>query len=265
MALVRRHWKLALLNVLLLCLAVAALIYKLGISQQRTVGATTGPTVATSGQLDLPSYSQISSIREELCLTNRDLAAMGCNGSTARALFSALLSWYRQSQPAINQAIQSEVTAQANLRDVIRRIQVGPCDESALSQVSSLRTAVASATTNRQALVGQASDLIQQKLNNGQSTIWRSAKSNQNLPEQYRYTPDLSATESQSLLQLVRGTQFSTGGRSVDDSTIITTARRSAMASAQASVEANLSAVAAAEQEILPTPAAFGSPVRQPQ
>src|SRR2546421_4400862 len=101
MALVRRHWKLALINCLLILLAAGLLTYRL--MRGRAIAQTPPPTSQPTAAIDPVTYCRIRDLRGRLSLTNRDLAAMGCTQQQAADVLSALLEWCGTNQATFDQ------------------------------------------------------------------------------------------------------------------------------------------------------------------
>jgi hypothetical protein len=251
MALVRRHWKLALLNCLLILAAVGLLVHRL---MRSGAVAQTPPSPATQpSAIDAVSYCRVQDLRGRLFLTNRDLAAMGCTQEQAAGVLSALLQWHSTNQSSFEQIEQSQRSAQQQLADAIRRVNSGPRNATLLNQVKTLQQQEQSANAQRQALVEQAMATIQSHLTSAQQQIWQTARSNAAVAERYRYLSDLSAAASAALsAAAVKYGAGSPQAQQVEQSVLGT--RLNDLNTSIAAIGQNIAAVIAAEAAVLPVP-----------
>jgi hypothetical protein len=263
MALVKRHWKLALFN-LLLILGVGVWI------AQRVMHTTVGAQVVNGGgggggggggapgtqptPLDPLTLTRMAELRRSLALENRDLAALGCSQQQASQVLSALLSWYQANTTGWSQAEAAEQNAWAALQEANHSINVGPKNPTLLAQRAGLKQGLTSARLARQTFFESANSSVSGNLNGNQSTTWGIAKANRDLLERYRYAASISAGNARKLtVALLKYGQSAEAVRSLESS-LLGANPAAALNSIEATVAGNIDAVLTAEAQTLPAP-----------
>jgi hypothetical protein len=257
MAAIRRHWKLAVLNALLIGGVLAALItYMVRTStpvakaQAASSGSTASPAppANTPVPTDPVVYARIATLRQRIALENVDLAALGCSQSQASSIFSTLLTWYQANQGTWAQAEQAEQSARNDLQETSRLINVGPKNDTVISQFSTQQQAIATAVAARQQVEQSAATAVAGLLTSSQNTLWNTIQANAAAPEFYRFAPSLTADElSQIQASLGKGQTVSTD--------TLSTSQWNAIRSVIATQNQSIDGVAAAEMTVLPPPA----------
>ncbi len=216
--------------------------------QQPTGQSQTSALAAAPG-----AWSQIQALRQELCLTNTDLAAMGLSQQDATRLLQTLVDWRESHAQAWEQAEREvRVTNQA-VRQAYSRIHVGPRDEALVASLPALKQAAQQAQTQRKQVLEAAAQAVAMQLSSQAQTIWQTARGNTDLPEQYRYAPNLSREDKAKLLTPARRLASDRDRRDLEQS-VLAGYRASAVEQARVNINANLEAVTAAEAQVLPTP-----------
>jgi hypothetical protein len=262
MALVRRHWKLALVNLLILIVVTAGgLVYwlrmpaKSAFAQAVSSVPATQPsssTFATAFQ-QLQDYMRIRQLRQQLCLTQRDLVAMACTQAQATAILGGLKSWYQTNSGAWTTAIQQENIARGNLQEAIRETNAGTSNNS--QSIPSLQQSLANAQQQTQQLLGTAASTISQQLSAQQIQIWQAACANTSAPDQYRYVPGLSASQAQQLAVAIYRSRSDAGALASAEQNILTQSQEQSLSNTAANLtQSSVSNILAAEQQVLPLP-----------
>ena len=275
MAIVKRHW--GKLCGLLTVLAIAALLAHLydGLSAKADSGTPAPalasplapiptPTTGPAGK-DRVTAGGIRVLRQRLCLTNQDLAAMGCSKDAASALLNDLVSWYQSNKDALAQTQKSINTTSRDLQSAQLQMNVGSDDPQLPAKLLQLQKAHVLAWMDQVKLVQQCKEQIAAKLSDSQKAAWIAAQGNGSLPVQYRYIPGLKPDQRKALANAseaaARAAALGKGGSSGQSLTtvegqILTDAQKSARDSAQAALAQNLAAVAQADKAVLETTAA---------
>ncbi len=199
------------------------------------------------------AWSQVQALRQELCLTNTDLAAMGLSQQDAARLLQTLVDWQESHAQACEQAEREVRLTSRAVREAYSRIHVGPRDEVLLASLPGLKLAAQRAQAQRKQVVEAAAQAVAMQLSSQAQTIWQTARGNTDLPDQYRYAPNLSREDKAKLLTPARRLASDRDRRDLEQS-VLAGYRASAMEQARVNINANLDAVTAAEAQVLPTP-----------
>jgi hypothetical protein len=253
MALVRRHWKLALFNLLVISIAAGLLLYRLNGSHTAVASSPETPATQTSQVLDIPTYSRIQDIRKRVGLTNRDLAALGCDQDQATTVLNQIVQWYQSNQTQLTTAESTESAAHEAYDEAVVRVNTGPRSQEALDQIGPSRqaylTAAAQHTTIYNGVIGAVSSV----LSSAQAQSWQTARANGGLPERYRYIPELNGeTMAQLQFALSKYGEGSPQAQSLEQT--IDGGSASAIGAVESNIQNNLNAVIAAEGQVLPLP-----------
>jgi hypothetical protein len=264
MAAIRKHWKLAVLNVLLIVGMLGILTWYMVRSGSPVATAQSVSSGWSSGTASPPAnsptptdpivYARIETLRQRIALSNMDLAAMGCSQAQASSVFSTLLTWYQANQGTWSQAEQNETSARNDLQETWRLINVGPKDDNVLSQLPTKQQNITTAVSARQQVEQTAANAVAGVLTSSQNTLWMTIQANAAVPDVYRFAPSLSA-------QQVTQIQASLAKGQVVPTDTLTASQWSVIQSVIAAQNQTANGVAAAEQTVLPAPAiASGNP-----
>jgi hypothetical protein len=251
MALLRKHWKLALCE----CLAViVAVSIGLRFWAHRTAVADTSTSVAAPSSpttqqtaTDGLTYSRISYLRQQLALTSLDLGAMGLTQAQATTVLSNVLNWYNANQASWGALEQAQINNQNSVQEAWREINVGPANQTLLSQLPTLQQNLTSSTQAFQQFLQSATSVVSPALSTSQQQVWATAQANLSAPVQYRYAPSLTPAFVSTL-----STALAKGQTVV--STSLSVEQQQAIAAAQAEQAESMPGVLAAEQAVLPPP-----------
>lgn len=200
MALVKRHWKPALLS-----MTVIGLVIALGWAASALTGqpAAHGDAVAEEPimELDTDAWSDIRRLRRELSLENGDLAGIGCDMARAAAVLGSVKQWYFTNEEALRQRTRSVNEARAQVRRTQRRVHMGPRDEAVLRQLADRKTALQQAEAQRKALVDQLIPVVQSRLTQPQATAWSAVRNARAVGGfgKYVYASGLTAQQAEQL------------------------------------------------------------------
>jgi hypothetical protein len=265
MAVVKKHWKFfvaQLIAITIIAISCVVWLQKSTIRAEVPGGSPPG-TSNSAGALDPLVYSRVAELRSELALTNVDLAAMGCSGPVSRQVLTQLVTWTQQNAERWNQAEQAVLAADRALTEAHRKLNVGPRDESLLTQVATLKTARTTAADAKAALLVEAGSAVESLLAPAQRQIWQDARANKSLPEQFRFAANLTPQE----LASIKTNYARRGGDSAQGRQVVQQLLGGTRAATAAAVRANRAAVQSdvctAEAEMIVPPAIF-APTTQP-
>lgn len=243
MAVLRRHWKMAVFNGIVLITLLAASLYLVA---QRGATAATTEQGAEAVVIDVTEYSRLRELRAATALTALDLASVGCNEQQAEAVLTALRGWYAANAAGLEQAISAERSAERAMDDAVRLINVGPRDEALLGRVPSLRQTLARVRSTREELFAQGAGVAMAAgLSPTQVQGLQVAVANDALPEALRYVAGLSADQKEAARVAAAKRQ---------DLGAIDSSARATYASVIANRGQFMEGVLAAEERVLPVP-----------
>jgi len=244
-ALVKRHW----ISVSLLVFVVALLIgWVLRIHLFAGVREALADTSETPPQqqptMDPVDYGKVQQIRQELCLTNFDLAVMGCSQEAATNVLTALSSWYQSHRAELVTAEQSVLEKQRQLHEAVKNVNVGPRSEGNLAQMPTLQQNAQAATQQRNAIVESAVQALSATLTAEQNQLWLTARANAATTSHYRYVPNIT----QAQLKVVQSSPDPLADQ------VLSADQKQAFITAAANSVQFFSGVTAAEAVVLPVP-----------
>lgn len=204
MAAIRRNWWRAFLVVGIIGL-LATLGWWPGFARDGGRGLPEAVAkLAEPYAIDEVTYERVSALRGELCLSDADLAAVGCSQAQAEAVLSGLLRWYAQNKTRLEEAERACRIASADLRELNTKIRVGPRDEMAIASLPRHQVALAEARAGRASLIEEAAAAAGASMPAQGLAIWAAARSREDLPDRFRYAPELSAEQVAALKQAYR-------------------------------------------------------------
>ncbi len=240
------------------------------VAQEATGGET---AAAQEGGLDRATRDRIRGLRRQLGLANEDLAALGCSQVDAKEVLGALRTWYETNEAALASARAAEATAKAALRDALRKVRIGPRDQALLTRLPALKTAYGSALRQRYDLVKTAVPAVEAKLTASQKSLWRAVRKSSGLPRKYRYVPDITTAQSQTLrvahrtrVRLLAAAKTGAEMKAAEaafagtEQRTLSAGQREAIATAKANVRLLLAGVEAASKETFPVATTVESP-----
>jgi len=215
------------------------------------LGVTDGVQLATTE--DGMLRARLAELREELALTNRDLAAMGCSRDEAVRVLGAAVQWLRGNEARLEQVRWLENSAHGEVQEALRQVNCGPRDEMLLAQLQSLRQAMASSAQRREQLEEEFAAAVTSQLTLAQNDCWRAARANRDLPDRYRYIPNLSAEQAATLTLAL--TRYGIGSGELQTQEAITLGAWQMRSQGDAVVRARLlmAGVSEAEQIVFPS------------
>lgn len=139
-------------------------------------GQTSAPISERGGELanplDARTYTRVQSLRREAGLTNEDLATLDMDTTQAEAVMTGLLGWVEQNQARLDAAEAKQRVADRELRELQRRINVGPRDERLIRSMKSKTEAAHQALEERQSLNREAARQALAVVRSDQKTMW---------------------------------------------------------------------------------------------
>ena len=223
---------------------------------------------AAADKIDVATYTGMSRLRKAVHLRNETLAAMGCGESDATKVLEALLGWYGSNKTAVEANRQASIQAGKALRLALRKIGMGPKNETLIASVPALKAALATATKQRNDLVKAAIAATEAQLSASQKGVWETARKNMALPSKYRYASSLTAAQAKALhvarrtyarrLAAAKGAaakaavtqQFNTA-----EGRILAGGQKTAMSAAQTNTATKMAGAIKASQTVTPMPA----------
>lgn len=262
MAAIRRHWRAVLLNLLIVALATGSLAYFLAsrpVTAESTAadggGSLGGSDAAAAAprMIDPVTYSQVQQLREQLCLSNHDLAAMGCTQASAEQVLSSILAWYEQNKVVLEQNDQAMLVAQSDAREAVRLMNIGPANAQHGRQYRQACDAAGTALQQRKQLLDAAIAALTPGLNGEQQAIWQAALANRS-HDRYRYVPNLTAQQVLLLEQIDRDRNRTATSAESARNSALSIQQRQAISVVFANENARSGEVRAAEENVLPKP-----------
>ncbi len=246
---------------LLLCGIASYLIGRGQPAGAQTVSTATPAAAAASTPTptDPIVYARVRQLREKLALTDADLGAMGCTQAQATSVLSALTSWYQANASNWDAAEAGMLSAHRQLDAAVRSVNVGPRDEGILGRMPTYTAGVTAAEASFDQLTQGAATNAAAGLTYAQQQTCAAAKANgtAGVPDLLRYAPNVNAAEARLLARAM-----ARGGGGVAPATLaalVPFAQQQAISTARANQQACMDGVLAAEQAVLPPPAATAS------
>jgi len=218
-------------------------------------------------KVDANTYGAIQTIRREIGLSSRTIAAMGCDHAAAKEVLETLLLWYRVKEPYLYIAERGIRRARYDLREAVRKMGTGPRDEELFKSVPALKAAIPRAAKDYEDILKTGITAIEAKLSPVQKVHWATARANAKLPSGYREAAKITAPRIRpkrrrrpTYIRKVVPPKTSAGKAAVTseskakETNVLLAARKAAMAQVAENIRKNMSAVWKAEREVLPLP-----------
>lgn len=219
--------------------------------------ATGASADGSSEHMDPAGYWHLLAIREELCLTSRDLASMGCTQAAAEDLLVALRGWYTANRMRLERADQSVVAAERVVHELSSRIRLGSQSPSASRGLAGALGAVGTAKKSRREVIEEGAAAVGSL---GGVAVWVTARANRGCDPRHRFVPDLTVTQQQRLGLVASKFGAASSHVAHAEQDVLTVAQRTAMSLALANERQHAAGVAAAEAAVLPRPIEVGGP-----
>jgi hypothetical protein len=209
------------------------------------------PTPPVRVEIDAQTYSRVQDLRVRICLTNQDLAALGCSGEQATEMLQTLVQWCEQNAVAMERAQAAELHARRELQEAVRRVSVGPRDETLLSSgLPAAQQSLASAEAGVREVEQGAVAAVSALLDSGQSATWETARANAAFPFRWRYAGRLTGEQARALEVAAYKRRLNAG-----EDQVLGSQQKLAMQQARAKQNQFMDQVCAAEASVLPAPA----------
>jgi len=224
----------------------------------------------SGGEIDVAAYTGMRRLRKAVDLSNETLAAMGCSESNAVEVLEALLGWHQTNSTAIEANRKAKIKAAKDLRLALRKVGMGPRDETLLGKIPSLKAALAAAVKQRSDLLKTAVGAAESKLSAAGKGVWATVRRNAALPSKYRYAPSLTEAQIKALhlanrtcarrLAAAKDSAGRTAAASqlaaAEDSTL-SAVQKTAITAARTNITQNMPAAVKATETVMPIPAAL--------
>lgn len=255
---VKRHWLSLLLIACLVLTAAAWLVLSPSLSLPAQAQSAAGGSQEQTEQpapLSPYDHGRLQQLRNQLCLTNRDLAAMGCDQEQAEVVLEVMRNWYETNQARLAELQHTERAARQALRAALQEVAAGPTEERPeppVHEIPALQKALFSAQRDQQTGSQSAVSAIEPLLSSSQREIWRTARKNIAAPARYRHVPDLEPNQVQAL----RDALDDSTALAVAENAILWSTQREKLASANVHVRDQLGVVTTAADTVAPQPTA---------
>ena len=268
MAYVRRHWLSSALYLFIifagLAVALTPTIFS-GASLKEAHGQAEAQAAADPPKpVDPYLWTRVQKLRRELSLSNRDLAAMGCDEASATAVLETMKTWCTTNQAALDQLHRDTLLAKAAQRETVRKINVGPApgsdpDPSLVNTLRDQQQTLSKLGEQRKTLLDHLVAQVETKLDTTQQHTWQAARQNAGMPGSFDYTPDLSDPQRQAIAARLKADRTKTDrGTAALESALtqeLTWPQIQAVDTAKQNITLKAAAVRNAEAKALPTPA----------
>ncbi len=275
MAKIKRHWK-----SVFLCFAICSvggwliatsLIAEDSLPAQKLpVEQSTSPKVTTA--LSPEVFCAVRDLRKKFALNNQDLAAMGCTEIQAKEILNTLLVWYKTSKIDLDAAQRAEDVAMRNLRQAVRKINMGSKDASD-SDVRRLHKELAAIRKRHETLKSGVIAVVGKKLTKEQGSFWEAIRANIHAPAKYRYVTGLTPKQMVQLRKAYRNKiRRATIAKSAvekdqansvlrnKEAKVLGHRQMSTLGTVDSTAKLRIAGVMKASQIVLPTPAELKAP-----
>ncbi len=252
MAYVRRHWLSSVLYVFIIVLGLAVWFTPTFVSDG-TINEARAQQAAEPQPVDPYLYTRVQKLRQELALTNLNLAAMGYTEETATQILETLKTWCTANQAVLEQHRRDEVKTNDAIRRAVRQINAGTADALVNNTLYDLQHNLVTLYEKRKTRLDGLVSQLGGGMDAYQLRTWRSARANAGLPAQLRYVPDLSNQQRQTIHDgLTDRTSEATLTEVVDQE--LTFAQKRAVDATALTAALKAHEVRKAEAAVLPTP-----------
>ena len=239
-------------------LTAAADDKSLSAKQAQPGGVSDHPQAEPAVEIDSAVYSRVMRIRDDIALSNPDLAALGLTEAQTEDVLTRLVEWVESNQAALIQADNAAEAARREVALLQRRIRTGAADVQEVATLSNLHRAVADAEAVCESLCADAGTHALAPAPGSVREQWGQARDHAQLPVELRHMPTLSDQRLRALLS--NNTPEAAAGGGTDEAVIqsgLTLLEQDACEDIRAAIQTNLPGVAAAEARALPLPASM--------
>jgi len=259
MATVKRHWKaitVAALLILSICGVIAFPLLRSDQASAQSVGENRPPAGQAMVGTDPVTYSRLHGIRDQLALTDTDLASVGCDSEMARAVLTALLAWHAANVTVLSAA---DVDVAQKLQ-ALQSIRGGKTVDSTVLHAASSDYYVA--VKVRQKLWQSVWDTVSEHLTRDVQAKLQAARANVGVEAPYKYVADLTKAQKKALRKslYVERRKAAIGLRADIHGaadTVLTYGQRSQVKTIAEASKLQLSAIHEVSDEVLPIPDAL--------
>ncbi|MCG8508173.1 MAG: hypothetical protein MI741_02990, partial [Rhodospirillales bacterium] len=240
-AITKHRWQLLGLVIIVAAITAAAWYSKQGV---QPVQAQAGGGEPVVHQLEEADYTMVQRLRDELALTDHDLAAMACTTEQVESVMDALVTWQQTNKAQIQAFRTTELQARAALRDALYATHNVRGNKTPYQQqIAAQQVALVENASNRRTFMTAAAESLTANFSSEQQTTHGAALANQRLPRALRYIPNLDTSN----LDLSKRTDAELLSQ-------LNFVQRTAADEALAKVVANVSRVNDAAEAVMPMP-----------
>lgn len=252
MAYVRRQWLASVLYVTIIVLGLAIFLTPTLFSENAPEAAQAQPTELQP--IDPYLYTRVQKLRQELSLTNRDLAAMGYTEESAKLLLESLKAWAVTNNAILNQQHHDEVQAKTALRETTRLINLGLADKNMYGNISFYQNDLAEIHKKRKMQHDDLRAQIELGMDDNQINTWHSAIANTGLPDKFSYVPDISDQQRKDIVRRIRDQLLKKSPVDQALNGVFTLSQNQAVNAINLNIIDNIQAIREAESQVLSVP-----------
>lgn len=146
--------------------------------------------------MDSVGYCRVRELRTRNCLSDQDLAAIGCSYEDALRVLMAVRNWYQANEQAIDAIASSQQESKKALDAVKVQRSITPLG---LNDLQKSKNVYGEVLEQKKQLDQSLSTVIAAELDADQNILWEQGKKNSSCPMAYRYS-DVSI-QDQDLLR----------------------------------------------------------------
>ncbi len=257
MAFAKRHpvWLVMMLAIATLLLLTALLPTFLGRQDPLTprAHADEAPHPAEGAPSTRFEYDRFTQLRDELSLSDVDLAALACTDSQVASILTDVAAWLQANAERLEQSGQAVRSALAEVRETTRKINVGPRDEAVIARYAVDQGAWETATAARAAVPLEVVGTIEAHLEQGQRQAWATGRANRSAPSELKYVPSLTAEQVRAYTRALRHAARTKGDPSAALS-VLMGGQAEARRTAQSNINDRLGGVVEVSRVVIPMP-----------
>lgn len=202
-------------------------------------------------------YDRTQGIRQELALTNADLASMGLGLDESKSVLTGLKTWVEQNRERLEAKDRAVYQTRRRLQLAHRSVRAGPRDEEVVRRLPGLEQALTDASASLKELYEGVGRSIEGQFSGDQWSAWQTAQANlaDGVPHRYRFAPNLTETQRERIRAAVsKRDRDPTQSRFADADLELSSFQNQVVVAARSNRASNIEAVLQAEEEALPQP-----------
>lgn len=203
-------------------------------------------------------YGQVQQVRRDLALRSEELGMLNADEASAERVLTLVRDWVVANQKELAAARRAVLDQKRQLREAMRRVRVGPRDESLLTQVRRLQAQLEQTRQAQRDLVAQLIPQVSTHLSGEQPARWQTLRANRGLPHRYQAAPNVTADQGERLRRTAR--EEDAAQRDTAEASVLYGSQRSVLEQVRREQAAAMAGVLRAEARVLPVPEALRVP-----